>query len=240
MIAILRTRDYFVYSRIFTFFVNIKKKCFNSFFRPFGSEKNCFQRSRISQNSECLSIIISTYRLLKWRYHLNHLRIVPLSLGLLQVLLRCCYATDPGFRSQKKLNTLNIFFFFQYLGSTVVKKVKGTESTIESIQKLKKTTSKELTSAPDITLVISYRGVKFLNIGTQSLICEHEIINIHCASQDADDLTHFAYITKDHISGSHYCHVFCVETMVSSSFFPLLCYQFIRKIVGGFKRLFEF
>lgn len=49
---------------------------------------------------------------------------------------------------------------------------------------------------------------------SQELVCEHEIRNIHCACQDADDLTHFAYITKDHTSKSHYCHVFCVQTMV--------------------------
>lgn len=49
---------------------------------------------------------------------------------------------------------------------------------------------------------------------SQELVCEHEIRNIHCACQDADDLTHFAYITKDHASKSHYCHVFCVQTMV--------------------------
>lgn len=50
----------------------------------------------------------------------------------------------------------------------------------------------------------------------QELICEHEIRNIHCACQDADDLTHFAYITKDHPTQNHFCHVFCVPTMVSN------------------------
>lgn len=52
----------------------------------------------------------------------------------------------------------------------------------------------------------------------QEPICEHEIRNIHCACQDADDLTHFAYITKDHASRTHFCHVFCVPTMVSQYF----------------------
>ncbi|KAK6637574.1 hypothetical protein RUM44_007996 [Polyplax serrata] len=112
----------------------------------------------------------------------------------------------------EELVTGCITYVANYLGSTVVKELKGTESTKKSIQKLKKT-SKELTTTPDIMLAISYRGVKFLNTGTQELVCEHEIRNIHCACQDADDLTHFAYITKDHISRSHYCHVFCVETM---------------------------
>ncbi|KPJ14788.1 Ankyrin repeat and SAM domain-containing protein 1A [Papilio machaon] len=99
-----------------------------------------------------------------------------------------------------------------YLGSTVVKELRGTESTKKSIQKLKKTT-KEPRDSPDIILSISYRGVKFLNTITRELICEHEIRNIHCACQDADDLTHFAYITKDHSTRSHYCHVFRVATM---------------------------
>ncbi|GBP85945.1 Ankyrin repeat and SAM domain-containing protein 1A [Eumeta japonica] len=114
-----------------------------------------------------------------------------------------------------------VTYVANYLGSTVVKELRGTESTKKSIQKLKKST-KEPRDSPDIILSISYRGVKFLNTITrgsplpfvmQELICEHEIRNIHCACQDADDLTHFAYITKDHATRSHYCHVFCVATM---------------------------
>ncbi|XP_066998734.2 ankyrin repeat and SAM domain-containing protein 1A [Anabrus simplex] len=110
------------------------------------------------------------------------------------------------------LVTGSVTYIANYLGSTVVKELRGTESTKKSIQKLKKST-KESKSTPDIVLAISYRGVKFLNTLTQELVCEHEIRNIHCACQDADDLTHFAYITKDHESKSHYCHVFCVQTM---------------------------
>ncbi|XP_013171530.1 PREDICTED: uncharacterized protein LOC106120704 isoform X2 [Papilio xuthus] len=105
-----------------------------------------------------------------------------------------------------------VTYVANYLGSTVVKELRGTESTKKSIQKLKKTT-KEPRDSPDIILSISYRGVKFLNTITRELICEHEIRNIHCACQDADDLTHFAYITKDHTTRSHYCHVFRVATM---------------------------
>ncbi|XP_037871202.1 uncharacterized protein LOC101743013 isoform X2 [Bombyx mori] len=105
-----------------------------------------------------------------------------------------------------------VTYVANYLGSTVVKELRGTESTKKSIQKLKKTT-KEPKDSPDIILSISYRGVKFLNTITRELICEHEIRNIHCACQDADDLTHFAYITKDHTTRSHYCHVFRVATM---------------------------
>ncbi|XP_026318095.1 ankyrin repeat and SAM domain-containing protein 1A-like isoform X3 [Hyposmocoma kahamanoa] len=105
-----------------------------------------------------------------------------------------------------------VTYVANYLGSTVVKELRGTESTKKSIQKLKKST-KEPRDSPDIILSISYRGVKFLNTITKELICEHEIRNIHCACQDADDLTHFAYITKDHATKSHYCHVFRVATM---------------------------
>ncbi|KAJ4451171.1 hypothetical protein ANN_02613 [Periplaneta americana] len=108
----------------------------------------------------------------------------------------------------------SVNYVANYLGSTVVKELRGTESTKKSIQKLKKSSStKDAKSTPDIILAISYRGVKFLNTITKDLVCEHEIRNIHCACQDADDLTHFAYITKDHASKSHYCHVFCVQTM---------------------------
>lgn len=49
----------------------------------------------------------------------------------------------------------------------------------------------------------------------QTLVCEHEIRNIHCACQDAEDLSHFAYITKDLETKGHYCHVFRVQTRVS-------------------------
>ena len=52
----------------------------------------------------------------------------------------------------------------------------------------------------------------------QNLICEHEIRNIHCACQDADDLSHFAYITKDIEDQGHYCHVFRVTSRVSLLF----------------------
>jgi hypothetical protein len=54
-------------------------------------------------------------------------------------------------------------------------------------------------------------------------VCGHEIRNIHCACQDADDFTHFAYITKDHASKIHYCHVFCVQTMVRGHLLPSIC-----------------
>ncbi|XP_074108399.1 ankyrin repeat and SAM domain-containing protein 1A isoform X11 [Cotesia typhae] len=112
----------------------------------------------------------------------------------------------------KVLVTGNITYVANYLGSTVVKELRGTESTKKSIQKLKNTCRDPRVSSA-ITLAISYRGVRFLDTNTNEPICDHEIRNIHCACQDADDLTHFAYITKDHASRTHFCHVFCVSTM---------------------------
>ena len=57
----------------------------------------------------------------------------------------------------------------------------------------------------------------------QETICKHEIRNINWACQDADDLTHFAYITKDQESSQdHFCHVFQVNSMVSGAP-PIYC-----------------
>ncbi|XP_037071262.1 ankyrin repeat and SAM domain-containing protein 1A-like [Pollicipes pollicipes] len=106
----------------------------------------------------------------------------------------------------------SIQYIAEYLGSTLVKEVRGTESTRKSIQKLKKT-STQMRKVPRIVLSISHAGVRFLDAQTQKPVCEHEIRNIHCACQDADDLSHFAYITKDLDSRCHYCHVFRVQSM---------------------------
>lgn len=48
----------------------------------------------------------------------------------------------------------------QYLGSTIIKEFKGTESTKKSIQKIRKTTDR---TSQEIILSISYRGLKFIN-----------------------------------------------------------------------------
>nr|CAD7194423.1 unnamed protein product [Timema douglasi] len=60
-----------------------------------------------------------------------------------------------------------VTYVANYLGSTVVKELRGTESTKKSIQKLKRST-REAKSTPDIVLAISYRGVQFLNTLTQT------------------------------------------------------------------------
>ena len=53
------------------------------------------------------------------------------------------------------------------------------------------------------------------------LFCLYSVKNIDCACQDAEDLSHFAYITKDFDNNIHYCHVFNVDSMVSWNFFVL-------------------
>ncbi|XP_050437843.1 ankyrin repeat and SAM domain-containing protein 1A-like [Adelges cooleyi] len=112
------------------------------------------------------------------------------------------------------LVTGNVEYLASYLGSTEVKEPRGTESTKLSIQKLKQAVaSGTQLSLPEVVLAISYRGVRFVVPTLAKSVCEHEICNINCASQDADDLNHFAYITKDHHTNLHYCHVFSVSTM---------------------------
>lgn len=116
---------------------------------------------------------------------------------------------------------------FQYLGSTVIKELRGTESTRKSIQKLKKGDRVIASSSPNhsliqsskrpVCLAISHNGVQFIDIESQGMICEHSVKNIDCACQDAEDLSHFAYITKDFENNINYCHVFNVESMVSGS-----------------------
>lgn len=108
----------------------------------------------------------------------------------------------------------NIKYEVQYLGSTVVKELRGTESTKKSIQKLKASSGEgheEIgkQGAP-LTLAICHRGVEFIDVASKRIICEHEIQNINCACQDSEDLRHFAYITKE--LDMHYCHVFLVPS----------------------------
>nr|XP_039257501.1 uncharacterized protein LOC120334115 isoform X1 [Styela clava] len=99
-----------------------------------------------------------------------------------------------------------------YLGSMLVQEVKGVESTVEACNKMKKSTD-SMKKIPTITLSISYKGVKFIDSKSKHEIAEHEIHNISFASQDADDLSTLAYITRDARTGNHYCHVFRVTTL---------------------------
>ncbi|XP_077428718.1 ankyrin repeat and sterile alpha motif domain containing 1Ab isoform X4 [Vanacampus margaritifer] len=93
-----------------------------------------------------------------------------------------------------------------YLGSMIIRDLRGIESTQEACAKIRK--SKDSRKGPVVILSITYRGVKFIDAATKTIVAEHEIRNISCAAQDPDDLCTFAYITKDLKSGHHFCHVF--------------------------------
>ncbi|XP_016322437.1 ankyrin repeat and SAM domain-containing protein 1A-like [Sinocyclocheilus anshuiensis] len=75
-----------------------------------------------------------------------------------------------------------------YLGSMLIKELRGTESTQDACAKMRV-------------------GVHRV-FGQTNIIAEHEIRNISCAAQDPADLCTFAYVTKDLQSSHHYCHVF--------------------------------
>ncbi|EDW39003.1 GL13852 [Drosophila persimilis] len=117
--------------------------------------------------------------------------------------------TEWRHSAQTLLNE-HINYEVQYLGSTVVKELRGTESTKKSIQKLKASSEGEGKSGSPLSLAISHRGVEFIDVSSKRIICEHEIQNINCACQDSEDLRHFAYITKE--QDLHYCHVFQVQS----------------------------
>ncbi|GFR73442.1 ankyrin repeat and sterile alpha motif domain-containing protein 1B, partial [Elysia marginata] len=125
-----------------------------------------------------------------------------------------------------------------YLGSTLVKELKGAMSTQEGIAKLKKS-SAVISKIPTIMLSISFKGVKFIDAVSKKVVCDHEIANIFCACQDGEHMNFFAYITKDHQAGLHYCHVFSVRSRrvgggemgngVSFSSYVCSCYELRRR-----------
>ncbi|XP_070797607.1 ankyrin repeat and SAM domain-containing protein 1A isoform X4 [Pituophis catenifer annectens] len=94
-----------------------------------------------------------------------------------------------------------------YLGSMLIKDLRGTESTQDACAKMRKSTE-HMKKTPTIILSITYKGVKFIDAANKNVIAEHEIRNISCAAQDPEDLCTFAYITKDLQTSHHYCHVF--------------------------------
>ncbi|XP_034112276.1 ankyrin repeat and sterile alpha motif domain-containing protein 1B isoform X2 [Drosophila albomicans] len=123
-----------------------------------------------------------------------------------------------------------------YLGSTVIRHLQGTISARKSIQKLKIDENlKPGSSVSDITLLencttstkylkaanlqtrlkvdiaASCLGVKFIDHDSKTAICSHDIENINCVCQDAEDMRYFAYITKE--QDLHYCHVFMVDNL---------------------------
>ncbi|XP_028652850.2 ankyrin repeat and SAM domain-containing protein 1A-like isoform X4 [Erpetoichthys calabaricus] len=94
-----------------------------------------------------------------------------------------------------------------YLGSMLIKELRGTESTQDACAKMRRSTE-QMRKVPSIVLSITYKGVKFIDAINKNVIAEHEIRNISCAAQDPEDLCTFAYITKDLQTSHHYCHVF--------------------------------
>ncbi|XP_061113113.1 ankyrin repeat and SAM domain-containing protein 1A-like isoform X3 [Conger conger] len=94
-----------------------------------------------------------------------------------------------------------------YLGSMLIKDLRGTESTQDACAKMRRSTE-QMRKVPTIMLSITYKGVKFIDAANKNIIAEHEIRNISCAAQDPEDLCTFAYITKDLQTSHHYCHVF--------------------------------
>ncbi|XP_017265048.1 ankyrin repeat and SAM domain-containing protein 1A isoform X6 [Kryptolebias marmoratus] len=94
-----------------------------------------------------------------------------------------------------------------YLGSMLIKDLRGTESTQDACAKMRRSTE-QMKKVPTIVLSITYKGVKFIDAANKNIIAEHEIRNISCAAQDPEDLCTFAYITKDLQTSHHYCHVF--------------------------------
>ncbi|XP_072540959.1 ankyrin repeat and SAM domain-containing protein 1A isoform X1 [Salminus brasiliensis] len=106
----------------------------------------------------------------------------------------------------EKLITEACGYEASYLGSVIIRDLRGIESTQEACARIRK--SKDHRKGPVVILSITYRGVKFIDAATKAIVAEHEIQNISCAAQDPDDLRTFAYITKDLKSGHHFCHVF--------------------------------
>ncbi|CAO2608815.1 Ankyrin repeat and SAM domain-containing protein 1A [Lemmus lemmus] len=98
-----------------------------------------------------------------------------------------------------------------YLGSMLIKDLRGTESTQDACAKMRyflQKSTEHMKKVPTIILSVTYKGVKFIDASNKNVIAEHEIRNISCAAQDPEDLCTFAYITKDLQTSHHYCHVF--------------------------------
>ncbi|XP_043418218.1 ankyrin repeat and sterile alpha motif domain-containing protein 1B isoform X11 [Prionailurus bengalensis] len=118
-----------------------------------------------------------------------------------------------------------------YLGSMLIKELRGTESTQDACAKMRKSTE-QMKKVPTIILSVSYKGVKFIDATNKNIIAEHEIRNISCAAQDPEDLSTFAYITKDLKSNHHYCHVF-------TAFDVNLAYEIILTLGQAFEVAYQ-
>ncbi|XP_058683801.1 ankyrin repeat and sterile alpha motif domain-containing protein 1B-like isoform X11 [Poecile atricapillus] len=122
-----------------------------------------------------------------------------------------------------------------YLGSMLVKELRGTESTQDACAKMrvnKQKSTEQMKKVPTIVLSVSYKGVKFIDATNKNIIAEHEIRNISCAAQDPEDLSTFAYITKDLKTNHHYCHVF-------TAFDVNLAYEIILTLGQAFEVAYQ-
>ncbi|XP_061844967.1 ankyrin repeat and sterile alpha motif domain-containing protein 1B isoform X3 [Colius striatus] len=122
-----------------------------------------------------------------------------------------------------------------YLGSMLVKELRGTESTQDACAKMRvrcDTSTEQMKKVPTIVLSVSYKGVKFIDATNKNIIAEHEIRNISCAAQDPEDLSTFAYITKDLKTNHHYCHVF-------TAFDVNLAYEIILTLGQAFEVAYQ-
>uniref|UniRef100_A0A3B3TZH5 Ankyrin repeat and SAM domain-containing protein 1A-like n=1 Tax=Poecilia latipinna TaxID=48699 RepID=A0A3B3TZH5_9TELE len=125
------------------------------------------------------------------------------------------YATVSAWHHQpEKLILDSCRYEATYLGSLIIRDLRGIESTQDACAKIRK--SKDSKKGPVVILSITYRGVKFIDAATKTIVAEHEIRNISCAAQDPDDLCTFAYITKDSKSGHHFCHVFSTVEVIQT------------------------
>lgn len=94
-----------------------------------------------------------------------------------------------------------------YLGATPIDTTHSATQTRESIVTLKR---KEAPRSA-ICLTISHRGIEQRHSdGDQNGVHEYSMRDIAFACQDADDFSHFAFITNE---GRHLCHVFSAQSM---------------------------
>ncbi|XP_006860449.1 PREDICTED: ankyrin repeat and SAM domain-containing protein 1A isoform X2 [Chrysochloris asiatica] len=140
-----------------------------------------------------------------WGHHEAKLTLRPPSLA-------APYAPVQSWQHQpEKLIFESCGYEANYLGSMLIKDLRGTESTQDACAKMRvgcQKSTEHMKKTPTIILSITYKGVKFIDASNKNVIAEHEIRNISCAAQDPEDLCTFAYITKDLQTSHHYCHVF--------------------------------
>uniref|UniRef100_A0A8C2AL13 Ankyrin repeat and sterile alpha motif domain containing 1B n=1 Tax=Cyprinus carpio TaxID=7962 RepID=A0A8C2AL13_CYPCA len=102
-----------------------------------------------------------------------------------------------------------------YLGSILVKELRGTESTHDACAKMR------------VRVVSPWQPLNSL-----SSHCVFEFVLSSCAAQDPEDLSTFAYITKDLKSSHHYCHVF-------TAFDVNLAYEIILTLGQAFEVAYQ-